>query len=356
MGGAALAAATFAATPFLLPDLSARLDVPIGLTGLLSTAQVGSFALATFFAGRFFRPRRRYHYGALVLVSLASFAGAVVTNLILLSATRVVAGIGMGALTWIAWADATRFQRGLGEVAAVGPVTAMAASPVLGWLVGQGGFPLVYATLGVLALAVAFLPVDFGDLPRVGRRVSGSRSNRVLLIALLLLTMGGSAVFIFSGAIASGLLGLSPLALSWALSLNALTGVVATRFDAGRGTAGLWLTGTALAALVLGTISSSVVFFLALAVWGFAFWMGVPAVFRLLVERSLVPNERMGDAQALMALGRVFGPAVGGAALGDGQYDRLAATGAVIMGASAGLIGGVEVARKKRGYQDIPPS
>ena len=119
MAGAAVVAATFAATPFLLPDVSDRLGVAIGTTGLLSTAQVGSFALASFFAGRLFRPRRRLHYGSLGIVALATFGSVLMTSFPLLLLTRVLAGLGMGTLTWIAWADATRFPRGMGDVAAV---------------------------------------------------------------------------------------------------------------------------------------------------------------------------------------------------------------------------------------------
>lgn len=54
IAGAAVVAATFAATPFLLPDVSRRLSIDLGLTGLLSVAQVGSFAAASFLAGRLF--------------------------------------------------------------------------------------------------------------------------------------------------------------------------------------------------------------------------------------------------------------------------------------------------------------
>ena len=45
ISAAAVVAATFAATPFLLPDVSRRLAIDIGATGLLSAAQVGSFGL-----------------------------------------------------------------------------------------------------------------------------------------------------------------------------------------------------------------------------------------------------------------------------------------------------------------------
>jgi hypothetical protein len=104
----------------------------------------------------------------------------------------------------------------------------------------------------------------------IGRNVSGSRSNRVLLTSLLILSVGGSSVFIFSGATAQSVQGLSPVTVSWALSLNAITGVVATRRQARAGTAWLWYLGTATAALAPVRWTSSMVFFAAMALWGFA--------------------------------------------------------------------------------------
>lgn len=165
-----MVAATFSATPFLLPDLAHRLSIDIGATGLMSVAQVGSFAAASFLAGRLFRPRRRLHYGSLALVALASVASALATGFAFLLVTRVVAGLGMGTITWIAWADATRFPRGMGEVAAEAPLTVAIASPAIGWLITTGGYPLVFGVLASVAAAAMVLPVDFGDLPRVGRK------------------------------------------------------------------------------------------------------------------------------------------------------------------------------------------
>lgn len=347
LGGAAVVAAVFAATPFLLPDVSLRLDVAIGSTGLLSTAQVGSFALASFLAGRLFRPRRRLHYGSLLLVALASFGAAMAPNFAALLATRVVGGLGMGTLTWIAWADATRFTRGIGDVAAIGPITAAVASPILGWLTEQGGYPWVFAALGAFSIVVFFLPVDFGDLPRIGRRVSGSKTNRLLLVALMIMTAGGSGVFIFVGATGTALTDLTPSAIAWGLSLNALTGVAATRFQARTGHAGLWLLGTGVAALAMGTVVTEILFYVIMAWWGFAFWMGIPAVFRLLAERSLAPRERVGDAQSLMALGRVVGPLIAGAAVGAGQFARLSVVGASIMFTGALTVMLVEGIRRR---------
>lgn len=345
MAGAAVVAATFAATPFLLPEISARLSIDIGLTGLFSTAQVGSFGLASFFAGRLLRPRRRYHYGALGLVALATAGSVIAPNFPVLLGTRVVAGLGMGTLTWIAWADATRFPRGMGDVAAVAPVTATVASPLIAWIIETGGFRWVFAALCLVALLATVLPVDFGDLPRIGRKVSGSRSNRMLLAALFVLSVGGSSVFIFSGATAESVQGLSPVTISWALSLNAITGVIATRRHTRRGWAWLWILATATAALTIGTIASSALFFVAMALWGFSFWMAVPAVLKLLTERSLNPSERMGDAQASMAAGRVFGPLVGGFILGIGSFATLSIAGALVMAVSAAIVGLVEAYR-----------
>ncbi len=77
IASAAVVAAVFAATPFLLPDVSDRLHVPLGVTGALSTAQVASFALASFLAGRLLKPRRRLHYGGLILIAVSCVASSV---------------------------------------------------------------------------------------------------------------------------------------------------------------------------------------------------------------------------------------------------------------------------------------
>lgn len=338
LGGAVAVAAVFGATPFLLPAVAEQFQMPIGNTGILSTAQVGSFAVAAFLAGRLLRPRRRFHYGALLLVALASLGAAFATNLPMLLVALFITGIGLGTLTWIAWADATRFTRGIGDIAATAPVTASLTSPGLAWLVQQGGFKAVYIALAALAVAVMPLRVDFGDLPRVGRQVSDSNSNRALLLALGVLSLGGSGTFVFVAATAANVQGMSPVAMSWAISINAIAGVVATRLNARPGTAGWWLVACILPNLALGLIASQVVFFLAMVLWGFAWWMAIPAIFVMLADRSLIPSERVGDAQAVMAVGRVVGPIAGGIALGAGYYGRLSAFGAAFTALSAVIV------------------
>lgn len=347
IASAAVVAAVFAATPFLLPDVSERLDVPLGTTGALSTAQVASFAIASFLAGRLLKPRRRLHYGGLILIAVSCAASAVVGTFPLLVATRVVSGLGLGTLTWIAWADATRFSRGIGEVAAVAPVTAAIASPVIGWLVERGGYQWVFAALAVAATTALVFRVDFGELPRIGRSISGSRSNRLLLLSMLLLTLGGSAVFVFAGATGTVLIDLSPVTMAFAFSINAIAGVAGTRVKSGSGRAGFWLAGAAVSALVIGNVASPPIFFAAMLLWGFSWWVVVPAVFQLLAARSLTPAERIGDAQALMAVGRVFGPILGGIAVAGESFGRLSVTGASVMFAGALIVVAVEMARRR---------
>jgi DHA1 family inner membrane transport protein len=81
-----------------------------------------------------------------------------------------------------------------------------------------------------------------------------------------------------------------------------------------------------------------VVFSIAIVGWGFVFFMGVPAAFKLLAERSSFPEERAGDAQAVMALGRVFGPIMGGALLAAGSEIVLGWVAAGVMALGAGLL------------------
>jgi DHA1 family inner membrane transport protein len=90
---------------------------------------------------------------------------------------------------------------------------------------------------------------------------------------------------------------------------------------------------TGICAALAGAVHVLPVFLVALPLWGFAFWMGIPGAFSLLAERSNYPEERAGDAQSVMAFGRVFGPWLGGLV-----YDRspaalgLAAGGVMVAG------------------------
>ncbi len=328
----------FSATPFLVPTISSELGVSLGTAGSVSTAQVGGFALASFIAGRWLRTGHKLLMLGGVLVVVANVASALVPGFEAVVATRFVAGLGMGTMTWVGWAQGSRVERGFAEVAAVGPLIATISSPVISMLAQSGGYRLVYWALAAVSAAALFAPGSLASSPPVGRRVSGSRSNRVLLGALLLLTLSGSALFVFCAA-AGARAGLSPLVVSLAFSANSLTGLAATRRHSNK--PGLWLGVTAFSALLTGAVASPVAFLVGMSVWGFGFWMAVPGVMKMLAARSLRPDERMGDAQSLMAVGRVVGPGLGGLILGADRFVGLSAFSSSVMAASAVTVGAV---------------
>ncbi len=168
------------------------------------------------------------------------------------------------------------------------------------------------------------------------------------------LTLAGSALFVYAAAVAESVSGMGPAAASAAFSFNAATGIVAARMPHIRGHGGLWLAGTGVSALAVAFIPSPVVFFLAMGLWGFCFWMGLPTVFALLADRSLEPGERAGDAQSLMAFGRAGGPLVAGTLVAGGTFGVLGAfAGFGLVGASA-VIFGVERIRART--PQLPPA
>ena len=90
--------------------------------------------------------------------------------------------------------------------------------------------------------------------------------------------------------------------------------------------------------MTIGVVHVPVAFWTAMIVWGFAFWMGVPGAFALLAERSRFPDERAGDAQAVMALGRVVGPLIGGVLYEISPTMLGLGAGGVIIAAAALLV------------------
>jgi predicted MFS family arabinose efflux permease len=105
--------------------------------------------------------------------------------------------------------------------------------------------------------------------------------------------------------------------------------------------------------VAVGVVSSSLVFYVALTTWGFAFWMVIPAVFRLIEARAITPSERVGDAQALMAAGRVFGPILGGIALTNDRFALLSIVGASVMVVGAAVVGGAQSSRARTKTQPV---
>jgi predicted MFS family arabinose efflux permease len=331
----------FSATPFFLPAVADEYGVGIGTAGLMSTAQLAGFVVASWVGGRFLRPVRRVFVVGTLIGVVANLASAAAGSFELLAVLRFASGLSLGFAAWIAWQAAFGDADRSGDVAVVGPLVGVVASPLIALTLEAAGLRWLFVALAVItALPLAFA----GDVPAVDRlrphrtRHAATRAARAILVALCLLTLGGSAVFVYAAAIGQELDGLSPLTVSLLFSANALAGIPSARWTGRRGPAGIWFLMTAVCALTIAVSRSGVLFGAAMIGWGFVFFMGVPAAFTLLAARSNFPEERAGDAQAVMALGRVFGPMVGGALYTAGSTTTLGVAAAGIMTAAAALL------------------
>lgn len=317
---AALAAVTvlFTGTPFVLDEVAAEFGVSLGAAGLMSTAQVGAFGLASFVAGRRLQTSRRHLAWASLVAVIGNLASALVPNFELLLATRVATGIGGGVLVWLAWAKGMRTPSGIRTMAAVGPLSALLAAPLLSALAETGGADLVFVTMALSFVAPPFLRAGFSGYRSVRSRMSPSRSNIVLVVAMGIMTMAGNGLWVYAAVLGEQQVGLSPFLVSLGFSGNALAGFVAARTRMRPFPAYLWLLGIAASAALVAFGDSPVLFALGVVLWGYCFWMTTPALLTAISAWSLAPDERVGDAQSAMAVGRAVGPAVGGVLVGTG--------------------------------------
>jgi len=340
----------FGATPFLIPEVSGHFGVSEGLAAGISVAQVGAFAIANLVLSRWLAPTGKLLRWSAVVLVLANVGSSLPGQFWMLILLRVVAGSAAGALTWVSWADAMRNPRSLVSVAAAGPVTALVSAPLLSALAGIGD-QAVFLALAVAAVPAVLLRVDTRVTEKPTRSVSRSRSNRVLLVAMLLLTFFGSSVFVFVALAARQTLGLSPFAASFAYSLNAAAGLLGTRLASRHRRPGWWLLTLGPAVVLAGGGSQVWMVFVGMAWWGFAFWMGVPGVLQMLSARSIEPDERAGHAQAVMALGRAAGPVLGGGLADAGAFATLAVVAGVGSSAAGAIVIGVQEGRDR-----LPPT
>ena len=235
------------------------------------------------------------------------------------------------------------------HVAAATPVAILVGAPILSALATRGD-QAVYLILALAAIPSVFLyaPIT-GDKRRRGS-VSRSRSNRVLMAAMWVLTFFGTSLFINQALVARDIHELSPVAASIAFSLNAVGGLMGARMSTQHRHPGWWMASAGVAAVV--TVNGPVaLFFIGMAWWGFAFWMGVPGVMEMISSRSLERSERAGDTQGLMAVGRALGPAMGGAFVDAGALVALSWVAGI--GVSAA---GVTVIGVKEGRERLPPT
>ena len=316
LAAVAVSTVVFAATPFLVKGVAVDQHVDVSTVAVISTAQLAGFMLTSWGAGRVLRPRRRVMVISLLLGLLANAASALTPWFSLLVGIRFISGISLGLISWIAWSEVFGDDERVGDVAVIGPIVGTLSAPLIAMLIDISGTDLLFFALAGLHL----LPLPF---IRETRLVAATRTRRerhrptraaaAILACLGVTTLGGSAVFVFAAVIGQDNIGLSALAVSFVFSANALAGVPSARYRGPRRLPGLWMTLTGVAAVFMTTVQEPVVFWLALPIWGFAFWMGIPGAYSLLAERSNYPEERAGDAQAIMAGGRVIGPLLGGA-------------------------------------------
>ncbi|MEZ5225272.1 MAG: hypothetical protein R2710_00965 [Acidimicrobiales bacterium] len=233
---------------------------------------------------------------------------------------RFLCGLAMGLFTWIA-ADSADDDTRRGSIAAVGPLTSAVAAPLLAVAVNVGGLDAIYGTLAVVSVLCMLLPITVEAAISHGRRPIEAKGILPVLLGMAGLTLGGSAVFVFIGVIARDQIGMSTVTLSIALSLNAVAGIPTARYAGRRRFPGVFIMLTGCCAFLLTVADSTVMFMAIVTIWGMTFWLAVPETFALLSERSRHPADRIGsDAQAIMSMGRVIGPTVGGALVAAGSF------------------------------------
>ncbi|MEM7272600.1 MAG: hypothetical protein AAF547_05920 [Actinomycetota bacterium] len=303
------------ATPFLLDLVAEAYDVGLAAASLIGVAQLGGFVVGSWGAGHWLTPRRRVFVATLVLAVTANLGSALLPPFAVLVGLRLASGLALGLIAWFVWSQVFGDQKGMGDIALMGPIAGLVASPAIAVVAARGGADGVFWFLAALASIPLVLNRGTGATGPAATR--GPRSApvpaaAVMLVALGLFTLGGSAVFQYAVVLGTGKPGLSIETVALVFSANALASMPATKWPWRRGIPGPWMAATALCAFGLATATVPVVFMASLALWGFAFWMAVPGVFTALAERSANPADRAGDAQAIMAAGRVGGPFLGG--------------------------------------------
>ena len=341
----AIATATFVATPLVLAPLADEFDVEASTVALFSAAQLGCFVVASSMAGRVSRPSTRLFVVALTVLAAVNLASAVAPSLVVLVMLRSIAGLALGTLTWLAYSQVFGDADRTGDLTVVGPIAAVVASPVFGLVIDTIDVRAVFVVLaGITLIPLARMP-EIRVPPAVerGERNRAVRAALVVIAALSLATLGGSAVFVFIGAIGQEQYGMSALTISLVFSANAAASIPSARFRGRRPLAGAFYLVTAACALAVGLLDDPAFMWVILIVWGAAFWAATPGAYAILAARSRYPSERAGDAQAAMAAGRAIGPLLGGALIAAGGFEALSIVGAVMLAVASVTIVVVEL-------------
>ncbi len=353
--GSAATATVFVATSFAVPAVIDDYGVGAGAAVMISTAQVGGFTLSNLVGGRRLAPSATMARSALGVMALSNIASVLAPSFAILVALRFVSGLAMGLFTWIAWSDSAADDVRRGTIAAIGPITSAVAAPLIAIAVQGGGLDAIYGTLAVICGVCILFPTTVDAAISGGRRPIAGRGVIPVLLGMSALTLGGSAVFVFVGVIARDNIGMSNLTLSIALSLNAIAGIPTARYAGRRRFPGVFIMITGCCAYLLTITSDTWMFMVVLTVWGLSFWAAVPEAYALLSERSNNPADRIGDAQAIMAMGRVIGPTFGGVLVATGSFDTLGIVSAAVMISGGLAVSYVSMSHRWQGPAAVNP-
>lgn len=300
-------------TPFLLNLVVDEYGIGLVAASAIGVAQLSGFVIGSWSGGRWLQPRRRVFVAALCLAVVANLASAILPPFPLLVGLRFVSGLSLGLLTWFAWVQVFGEEKGMGDIAVMGPIAGIISSPLIA-IFATDGPTSVFVLLGVLAVAPLLFNRGTGATDRVPARSARSRpvpEALAILVALGVFTLGGSAVFQYAVVLGTDRAGLTVNTVALMFSANAIAGIPGAKWPWRRGRPGFWLAATGCCAVAMGLATTGPAFGVVVVLWGFAFWMGIPGVFSVLAERSRNPSDRAGDAQAIMAGGRIFGPLMG---------------------------------------------
>ena len=146
----ATSTAVFSATPFLLSSVAEEFDVSVSTAGLISTAQLGGFVIASWVGGRFLRPIRSVFVVGTLLGVIANAGSAITPVFEVFSALHFVSGLSLGLAAWIAWQAAFGDTEKTGDIAVVGPLVGTLASPAIALILESAGLRWMFVVLTVV--------------------------------------------------------------------------------------------------------------------------------------------------------------------------------------------------------------
>src|SRR5690606_2374061 len=139
---------------------------------------------------------------AIVFGVVANLLSAIAPSFSMLIGARFVSGVSLGLIAWIAWAEVFGDNERVGDVAIIGPIVGTVASPIVAMVADRSGPDWLFLVLAALyvvpALFTRGMRLEAAQRPK-RQRHRPTRAAFAILVALCLLTFGGSAAFVYIG-------------------------------------------------------------------------------------------------------------------------------------------------------------